>query len=201
LLHHSWIQFDEKNFLSSFKVFINKINSSSNHARPHSTNDFFYSDIHFYRRIHLLPIISLYIDYQHYELYRTLFYNGLRLSYKELPTASRTHDGCLLYHDSDDTSKLRIGFIQCIIKLLDVKQNNAMLFIEQAKITSTADTLNINNIQYKCSNVLQGSLRPTPQFVLIKPEQIKEKLAFRLREISSPKHFFFYRFPNFTEST
>ena len=201
MLHHSWIQFDDKNFLPSFKLFINKINSSSTQTLLHSTNNISYPDIRFYRHIHRSRIVSLYLKNQQYELYRTIFYNGLRYSYKELPTTSQTHDGCLLYQDSGNTSKLRIGFLQCVIKLLDVEQDNAMLLIEQVKITSVADTLNINNTQYECTNVFQGDICSTPQYVVVKPKQIKEKLAFRLRETSSVKSFFFYRFPNFTEST
>jgi hypothetical protein len=139
--------------------------------------------------------------YRQYELYRAIFYNGVRFSYKKFPTTSQTHDRCLLYYDSEHTSKLRVGFLQCVVKLLDVKQNNAMLFIEQATITSIADTLKINNIQYECTNMLQGGLSRAPQFVLIRPGQTKEKLALRLCEISLPKNFFFYRFANFIDNT
>jgi hypothetical protein len=96
---------------------------------------------------------------------------------------------------------LRVGFLQCAVKLLDVEQDNAILFIEQVKITSLADTLVIDNVKFECTNVLQVCLHPTPKCVLIKPKQLKKKLAFGPREKSLSNKFFFYRFPNFVEST
>jgi hypothetical protein len=201
LLHHSWLELDKKNFLPSFKLFINQINSSSKQARLRSINNYFSPNIRFYHRIQLSFFIDSYLTNCRYESYRTIFYNGLKFSYKKLPTTSRTHDGCLLYYDSEDTTKLRVGFIQCAVKLIDVQQNNVLLFIEQAKITSIGDTLNIGNEQYECTNVLQGYLCPSRQLALIKPQQIKEKLAFRVQETSIPNKFIFYRYPNFTEST
>ncbi len=184
-----------------FKFFINQINSSSKQARPHSINNSSSSNIRLHHRIQSLLPIESYIKNQHYELYRTIFYNGLRFSYKKLPTTTRTHDGCVLYDDSKDTIRLHVGFLQCAVKLIDVKQNDVMLFIEQIKITSVANVLNINGIKYQCTNVLQGHLCSAPQFVLIRPHQIKEKLAFRVCETSTSNKFFLYRYPNFSEST
>jgi hypothetical protein len=87
------------------------------------------------------------------------------------------------------------------VKLLDVNQNNVLLFIEQVKITSVADTLNIKDQQYECTNVLQGYLCQPRRFVLARPQQIKEKIAFRAQELSTRNNYFFYRYPNFSEST
>ena len=84
-------------------------------------------------------------------MYRTIFYNGLRFSYKKLPTTTRTHDGCVLYYDLKDTMKLHVDFLQCAVRLIDDEQNDVMLFIEQIKITSIADVLNIDGIQYQCT--------------------------------------------------
>jgi len=196
LLHYSWLEFEKKNFLSSFKLFINQINSLSKQARPHSINNYSSQNICLYHYIPSLFIINSYIKHRQYELSRTISYNSLQFSYKNLCTTGRTHEGCVLYYDSEDTTKLRIGFIQCAVKFIDVKQNNILSFIEQAKIPSVADTLNINGKQYECNNVLHGYIYKSHQFVLVRPEQITKKLAFHIQNESTQNKFFFYRYTN-----
>ncbi|UJR38879.1 hypothetical protein I4U23_031547 [Adineta vaga] len=177
LLHRSWIFLDHDNFLYSFKLFINQINSSSKQARPRFIKSSS-SNIRFHQRIPSSLFVEKYLRNQEYELYRTVFYNGLRYSYKKLPNKSRTHDGCILYHDSYNTKNLRVGFFRCAIKLLNVEQDNVLLLIEQIKVTSIADIINIDNVLYQCTNVLEGHFCQSHQFIMIKPQQIKEKLVF-----------------------
>lgn len=130
-----------------------------------------------------------------------MFYKGTTFSYKTFSTTSRTHDGCILYYTTEDVTKMRIGFIQGFIRLINIGEPNIMVVVDQIKITSLTDCLMIDNVKYECCNVLQGHLCPSKKLVLLQPQQIKEKLAFRVREGSNENNFFFYRYPNFCEST
>ncbi|CAF0944330.1 unnamed protein product [Adineta ricciae] len=201
LLHRSWLYLDNKSFSYSFKLFINQINASSRQARAHHINRRSHFNIRFHHRIRSLLFVEKYLPKQEYELYRTIFYKGLRYSYKKLPNSSRAHDGCLLYCDSFNVKKLRVGFFRCAAKLCDIEQNNVILFVEQIKLTSIADIVSIDDVEYKCMNVLEGYSHQPCQFTMIQPEQIKEKLAFRSRDTSKPNEYYFYRYPNFSEST
>ena len=189
LLHHSWLEVNKRQFSPLFKLFIKQINCSSKHIYGCSIDNPLSSSIRLYHRIGTSLAIDLLVKSHHYELYRTMFYKGKKFSYKNLHTTSRTHDGCILFYTTEDAAGMRIGFIHGIIKLTEVKENNIMLVVDQVKITSTIDTLSINSIKYECCNILQGHL--SNQLVLLQPQQIKEKLAFRVRESSKENRFFF----------
>lgn len=199
LLHHSWLEINKRQFSPLLKLFIKQINCSSKHVYEYSIGNTSSSFIRLYHRIDTSVAVDLLIKCHQYELYRTMFYKGIKFSSERSHTTSRTHDGCILFYTAEDVAGMRIGFIYGIIKLIDVEENSIMLVVDQVKITSTMDTLRINSMKYECCNVLEGHL--SNQLVLLQPQQIKEKLAFRIREAQKENSFFFYRYPNFCEST
>ena len=205
LLHHSFVELNKTSFLTSFKLFIDQINSSSKKARPQTIKKFSSTSlkIRCHHPIYSPPMIYSILKNRKFELYKTVFYNGVRFSSEKLTNtiSSRTHDGCLMYYDSKDMTKLCIGFLKNVVKLMDVVPNEIVFIIEQVKISSTADILILNGLQYECDNVLRGSLSAKPYFAIVSRQKIKEKLAFRPQQLTNKNDFYFYRYPNFSEST
>lgn len=132
--------------------------------------------------------------------YQTLFVNGLRYSADPSNHHRKTHDGCLLYEHGEND--FRIGFLLCVSC---VSQNSTILLIlRNVKITSTCDSLRVNNSDFFCTNVLTGHIESN-SLSAIRPSQVVQKLSFRhghpTRVSFCEQSFFFFQYPNLHECT
>ncbi|CAF1296650.1 unnamed protein product [Rotaria sp. Silwood1] len=111
----------------------------------------------------------------------------------------RSNDSCILYKTK--RSSYSIGFMSYIVHIID--RDEICLVLNKVKITSTADTLNIDGRNFMCNNILKGNV-VSDSTVTIQPSQISKKVAFRpiFNEDPSLLHtFIFYQYPNLKECT
>ena len=104
-------------------------------------------------------------------------------------------DSCILFIISN---KLRLGFINNIIRVNNTKQYSYLYQVQLVVINSYLH-INVNGNNVFCKNVLFGNLDSNDMYMYIKPEQICEKLIHVFDKQS--KQFIFFRFPNLVESS
>ncbi|CAF3322533.1 unnamed protein product [Rotaria sp. Silwood2] len=83
--------------------------------------------------------------------------------------------------------------------------NNDILFmIQQVSITSHADELIIGDQNFRCTNVMFGSVTIPAAYDLVRSSNVIEKLAFQrehLQSTAKKQSYVFFRYPNFRTST
>ncbi|CAF3840657.1 unnamed protein product [Rotaria sordida] len=132
-------------------------------------------------------------------LYKTLFFDNLRFSADDFTILRRSNDSCILYKTKKNSYS--VGFISYIVHIID--RDEICLVLNKVKITSTADTLNIDGRNFMCNNILKGSV-VSDSTAIIQPSQISKKVAFRPILDEDPSllnTFIFYQYPNLKECT
>ncbi|CAF1284040.1 unnamed protein product [Rotaria sordida] len=132
-------------------------------------------------------------------LYKTLFFDNLRFSADDFTILRRSNDSCILYKTKKNSYS--VGFISYIVHIID--RDEICLVLNKVKITSTADTLNIDGRNFMCNNILKGSV-VSDSTAIIQPSQISKKVAFRPIFNEDPSllnTFIFYQYPNLKECT
>ncbi len=134
-----------------------------------------------------------------YQLFKTVFFEQIRLSADPTNVLGKTHDGCLMYRSNDVPA---IGFLETIISFDDSIE--PVLVVRPVVLVSTADSVSINQRKYKCHNVLYGTSNGT-SLEVTSLKYFIQKLAFRpgidvkLPSIHNPM--FFFQYPNLSGST
>jgi hypothetical protein len=149
-------------------------------AIPSNLTHLHRNSIRFYKKILLSSLVhdvgNFVIKYsgtRTYKLYKTIFFEGKRLSSDRVDVLKKTHDGCLMYKRNNVPA---IGFLETIIAFDNSVES--VLVIRPVVLISTADSMLLNGRLFRCTNVLYGSCNGTT-LETTSLQCFIQKLAFR----------------------